>query len=55
MAGYSQNLEPQGLTAKILWNKDLAADEKPLMGSVVEDLFGELSRIGQSCSFQNSR
>ena len=47
--GYGQNIEPQGLTAKIFGSKDLAADLLTwslLRKSVVENLLGEHSRIG---------
>jgi hypothetical protein len=40
-----QNLEPQGLAAKIFENKDLAAGPEPLNGSMVENWLGEPSRM----------
>ena len=55
MAEYGQNLEPQGLTAKMFRDKDLAAQLEGASRLVVEDLFGEPSRIGQGCAFLNSR
>src|ERR1035437_8021454 len=44
-AGYRQNIEPQGLTAKIFRNKDLAPVREPLKGSAMENLLGEPSRM----------
>jgi hypothetical protein len=41
----AQNPEPQGLTAKIFLNKELAADWEPLREAVVENWLGEPSRM----------
>jgi len=55
MAEPGQNLEPQGLVAKIFRNKDLASDWEPLTRSVVENLLIWLPRIWLACAFQNSQ
>ena len=44
--GPGQNIEPQGLAAKISANKDLVADLGPPRRSAMENLLGELLRIG---------
>jgi len=49
-----QNLEPQGLTAKIFWNKGLALCAEPLRGSLAENGLEELSRIHPSLRFPES-
>jgi len=54
MAGSGQNLDPERLTAKIFRNKELAsdcADRDPLLGSAVEKLLREPSRMERACSF----
>ena len=51
MAGYGQNLEQQGLIAKIFRNKDLASEFDPFTALTVEKLLGEPARIGRGCSF----
>jgi hypothetical protein len=40
-----KNPEPQGLTAKIFWNKELAADWEPLEEVMVENWVVSPSRI----------
>jgi hypothetical protein len=49
LGGSGQNPEPQGLTAKIFSNKDLASNLSPVMKLLVEP-----SCIRQPCAFQNS-
>ena len=49
-----QNLEPQGLTAKIFWNKGLALCAEPLRGSLAENGLEELSRMLPSLRFSDS-
>jgi hypothetical protein len=55
MAEYGQNLEPQGLTAKMFRDKDFGCAARGASRLVDEDLFGEPSRIGQGGAFLNSR
>jgi hypothetical protein len=40
MVRYLQNVEPQGLASKILWNKELALCAKPWPGSLAENRLG---------------
>jgi hypothetical protein len=47
-AGSRQNLEPQGLAARIFWNKDLDVAAE---GTVEETLLEELSSRGASPPF----
>jgi hypothetical protein len=49
-----QNIEPQGLTAKIFWNKGLALCAEPLRGSLAENGLEELSRMLPSLRFPES-
>ena len=52
--GAWQNLDSQGLTCKILRNKELAS-EVGVPGLGVENRLGEAASIGQGCAFRNSR
>src|SRR5450631_3067452 len=55
VGGYrAQNIEPQGLTAKIFWNKGLALCAKPLRGSLEANGLEELSRVLPSSRFPES-
>ena len=49
-----QNLEPQGLTAKIFWNKGLALCAEALRRSPAKNGLKELSRIHPSLRFPES-
>jgi hypothetical protein len=49
-----QNIEPQGLTAKIFWNKGLALCAEPLRGSLAENGVEDLSRMLPSLRFPES-
>ena len=55
MAEYLQNLERQGLRAKILRNKDLALECEALNVWLRNILLAELSRMGRVCAFLNSQ
>ena len=51
----AQNLVLQGVTAKILWNKDLARLAEVLLGLLVENGRGRLWRTSPACALQNSQ
>ena len=51
MAGDGENIETEGLAAKIFWNKDL----EQLAGWVVQNGLGDPSRIGLACASWNSQ
>ncbi len=51
----SQNLEPQGLTGKIFWNKDLAPRRNTVRESAWTNRLGERSRMEQAWAFWNSQ